>query len=151
MAYHTWSHAAVWLKEHYAEPDPAQLQGIVGMVERAFENEVRGRVVVPISSTDSPEAFAQARDICSMRTAALWAQRDNQDEGRDEMAWFPKWLEDKADALVAQLASPHAGAEDRVVAEAPLAYLPEDGLTAAERPAALFKRANIASGTSGHW
>lgn len=150
--YHTWQDAKQWLDaEIYARPDPAKLQALAAQTEQLFENRVRGRVTVPIDAAESPETFAQAKTICAMRTAATFALQANQAEGRDEMAWYPKWLIEQADEIEEHLASPHQGPTDRVDAPAPLAYLPSDGKTADERPAAIFTRDHITSGNSSHW
>lgn len=150
--YHTWQDAKEFLDERvYRRPDVARLQTLAAAVEREFEGEVRGRIAIPIDESESPDTFEQATLACAMRTAAQYALEQNQAEGNDAMAWFPKDLRERAQVLVDALASPHKGPEDRVSAEAPLAYLPTDGLTATTRPAAIFTRDNITSGNSKHW
>lgn len=149
--YCTWQDAIEFLDaDVYTAPGATELQHLAGVVTSIFENEVRGRIEVPISEVDSPDAYEQAKQICAMRTAAAYAKRQNQVEGEEKEAWYPDWLEGKADDLLALLVAPHKGPEDRVVPESPLVYLPSDGKTAAERPAALFGRDNITSGSS-HW
>jgi len=150
--YHRWTDVVQWLDPKvYKKPDPARLQAIGSQTEMLFEAEMRGRITVPIVEEDSPDTFAQARIVCAMRTAATFSMEQNQAEGRDEMAWYPKWLEGKALDMIEKMASPHLGPEDRVAAEAPLAYIPTDGRTADTRSAATFTRDQIASGTGTHF
>lgn len=149
--YCTWQDAIEFLDPAvYDTPGATELQHLAGVVTSIFENEVRGRIEVPISEIDSPEAYAQAKQICAMRTAALYAKQQNQAEGHEKHQWLPDYLEEKANDLLALLVAPHKGPEDRIEPESPLVYLPSDGKTAADRPAALFGRDNITSGST-HW
>lgn len=149
--YCTWQDAIEFLDpDVYSAPGATELQHLAGVVTSIFENEVRGRIEVPINSTDSPEAYAQAKQICAMRTAAAYAKQQNQVEGDEKHDWYPGWLEGKAADLLALLVAPHKGPGDIEIPESPLVYLPSDGKTAAERPEPLFGRSNITSGRT-HW
>lgn len=150
--YCTWTDAQKYSEDASAKMATrfAEVEALIPTVESIFEGEVRGFVDVPISSTASPDTFAQAKTICAMRVCAMFLRKINQDEGNDGRQWYPGWLDQQADKLVANLKVPRGVPEDAEGASNPVATAPSDGLSDAERPAAIFKRANVTSG-SGHW
>ena len=152
MSYCTWTDAQVYSEERSALMATrfAEVEALIPTVEAIFEGEVRGFVDVPISSGTAPNTFADARTICALRVCAMFLRKINSDEGNDGRQWYPGWLDQQADKLVANMKVPRGLPQDAAASHNPVATVPSDGLLDGERPAAIFKRANIASG-SGHW
>lgn len=146
--YCNWSDAAEFVDGDSMSADPAKGQELALVVEKLFENRVRGALDLPIIEATSPETFAQAKTICAMKTAAEYIRYRIQAQGTAENTWYADHLDAQADTLIEQLLADLAP-DDAVVAPNPMASIPYSG-DQTTRPAALFKRDNIATG-SGHW
>lgn len=129
--YANWSDVQWWLDQaaglNYGEPDAATLQGFEDTQEAIFEDEVRGYVAVPISSTDSPDTFKRAKSICAMRGAADYLRYKRQTEGDVSGLWWEERLNQLADKMVGLLQSEATRADDHEVSADPVLVTPTFG------------------------
>jgi hypothetical protein len=130
---------------NYDEPDTATLQGFEDTQEEIFENEVRGFLAVPISATASPDAFRQAKSVCSMRGAADAIRYYRQTEGQSEDLWWPNRLDALADKIVAQMKATATAPTDIEVSVNPVQVIPTFGGLPAT---AAFQRRTDSTSTS---
>jgi len=151
VAYCTWQDAQAFAEERAADMNKhiVKVQGLLVPVEANFENQVRRYVDVPVDPVASPGTYAQATQICAMRTCAAFLRYLNETEGTADQQWYPNWLDQQADEMLAGLLS-QQGPTDAAPADNPVSFAPSDGLAPETRPLPIFKRANIARG-GGHW
>jgi hypothetical protein len=137
VAYATWQDVKYWLDQaavlnpgetlDVGPTDPKVLQTFEGLVEKDFENDVRGYVKVPIDKDVSPELYAQATDVCAMRAAALLLKNRNQVERDERTKWYDDYLESKADKIVAQMLKEAHKAPDAETPTNPVVTVPMFG------------------------
>lgn len=147
--YHNWSDSRDFIDTAaWGEPDPAQTQRLAVISEVRFENAVRRHMDLPLVKADSPEAFEQARQICSLLTAAEYIRSKSAAEGQKDGTWRADQLEAQANALINDLISRHKPT-DASDPEAALQYIPYDGgTTARDERVATFGRDNLSGGST---
>ncbi|MFA4973521.1 MAG: hypothetical protein WC683_12985 [bacterium] len=134
MAYAEWQDVKYWLDQaavlnpgetfDVGPTDPKVLQTFEGLAEKEFENDVRGYVKVPIDRDVSPELYAQAKDICAMRAAALLLKSRNQVERDERTKWYDDYLESRADKIMAQMMKEAHKAPDAETPTNPVVTIP---------------------------
>ena len=156
MAYARWTHAREYLDvvgytQDDGELDVDRMQGFITLEERRLDNELRRFYDVPVSETNSPELFSQARDIVAQRSAAKYIRWARQVEGAADRTWWADELDKQTEETVRALTVGRMQPGDAEEAASPMQFVPYDGKDSSDTtPDPLFTRDNIVSG-SGHW
>ena len=118
-------------------------------MEERFDGRLRRKYDVPFVEVDDPDSFDIAKKVCGMWAAAAYLRESLSAEGTEENAWWATYLDQMAEDLITALENLAAPADAEAAID-PLQHIPYDG---GSRPAAKFKRENVAGGIyhQFHW
>ena len=153
MSYILWTDAKEYFDEDAVELsggeiDIVRMTEFIDYVEKQLDNRLRRYMTVPVDETESPGAFAQVKDVCAMRSAAMYLRVAYSAEGTAESTWWADQLDRDAESAIVSLTTGRSAPTDAEDATSPLQYVPTDGKAeSSTEPDALFTRTQVPGGS----
>lgn len=130
-------------------PDARVVNEFIEAAEARFDQGLSRFFAVPFDATESPQAFAVAKEITAKWAAAAYIRTLRQAEAEPAALWYANRIEEDANKRYEALKSRVEPADVTDAAD-PVVRRPFDGLTATDREP-VFKRSNITPGDTHHW